>query len=323
MPAREFLIAVSVALLASHASANGYNDEAAWQAAAGAFQQEDFEGFPNLTTVTRLPAVDIYMNRLNTLTDAPTVMAKSTTGGFSTSGSNVLVNQSQPVLPGLGPMRLFSTKPGQHIKGIGYWNTGGDDSTVIRVYGPGGALIETYDTGNASLVFAGVLTSAVVAYVEIDAGVGNGYFTLDDLQVAFAPTPDGVTMPLPVAFWNAPLNTYAAQSSTECSSSTCEVELFAAPGSIGVAHAVQGELPSPLGSFGPIASNPQSLSLGLVVADASGLASLVIHEQQLNPGYAKVSVVPPQTWTVQVLWMDPAQPGGSLIPGYPFALSFE
>src|SRR5688572_14372315 len=294
---------------AGTAQAQTFNNEAQWQAAAGSFKVEDFESFPNLTQVTQLPSVLLYMNRLNTGNAAPTVMATSTTGGTSASGSNVLVNQSQPVLPGLGPIRFFSTVKGLTIRGMGYWNTGGDDSTVLRFYDPQGNLIASSDTGTTAQVFNGILTAQPVGWVEIDAGsIGNGYITLDDLHVAIGPMLDGTT-----ANGFDPWGLVSSQSST---SSTGAVHWDAPAGALGTVHAVPGAPPTP-GGWTAAAFHPQSSQVGIVQADAAGQASFTAAPGILSEG---------GTWTLQVLWLVPdasSSFGVRLVPGDPRTLNLD
>jgi hypothetical protein len=316
------LSALALALSAGPASASGFNDEGAWQAAVGTFQKENFDGFANLTPVCRLPAVDLYMNRLNTKMHAPTVMDTSTTGGSSHSGANVLVNQMAPVLPGLGPIRMFSTKPGHYILGLGYWNTGGDDSTVLRFYDVNGALIESSDTGTNLMVFNGIVSNTIVGFVEIDAGaIGNGYFTLDDLQVAFAPIPDGVTLPEPDPDVSELAVNYVVPASATCSPQACKVTLFGAPGAKGIVYALNGPLASPLSAVGPLAGHPAAQQVALIKLDAQGKASFWFDPARVEPGLPDTAAL--QTWTLQAFWVQTKGPGELVSTAHPFALDFR
>jgi hypothetical protein len=316
------LSALALALSAAQASATGYNNEAAWQSAVGTFQKENFDGIANLTPVCRLPAVDLYLNRLNTKMAAPTVMNTSTTGGTSNSGANVLVNQMQPVLPGLGPIRMFSTKDGHYIKGLGYWNTGGDDSTVLRFYDVNGVLIESSDTGTELQVFNGIVSDVVVGFVEIDAGsIGNGYFTLDDLQVAFAPVPDGVTLPAPDPEQSDVAASYVVPASLHCSPTACKVTLSGAPGAIGIVYALAGPLPSPLGAVGPLSNHPAAQQVAALKLGAQGTASFLFDATRVAPGLPDSAAA--DSWTLQALWIQPSGAAERIYAGHPFALVFD
>jgi hypothetical protein len=316
------LTALALAVSAAHAFATGYNNEAAWQSAVGTSQKETFDGIANLTPISRLPAVDLYLTRLNTKMHAPTVMATSTTGGTSNSGANVLVNQMQPVLPGLGPIRMYSTKAGHYIKGLGYWNTGGDDSTVLRFYDVNGALIESSDTGTELQVFNGIVSDVVVGFVEIDAGaIGNGYFTLDDLQVAFAPIPDGVTLPKPdpeqadvAASWVVPATFHYGPTA-------CKVTLSGAPGAIGIVYALAGPLPSPLSAIGALSSSPAAQQVAAVKIGAQGKASFLFDPARVAPGLPDSAAA--DTWTLQAIWIQPSNTAERVTTGHPFALVFD
>src|SRR4051812_32066362 len=138
------LAVAALLVTAGSASATGYSDEAQWQAAAGAFDLETFEGYGDFTSLQSLANLNIDFGQLNDGKSFPTVFSTGTTGGVSHSGTQVLVNQSQPVLPGLGPIILLP-KPGSFISAAGYWNTGGDDSTEIRFYDANNALIESWN----------------------------------------------------------------------------------------------------------------------------------------------------------------------------------
>src|ERR1043165_4082650 len=149
--------ALTVALaasLAGSAFATGFNDQTAWRAAAGAFSIDDFESYGNLTEHAGLATLNVTFGLLNDGIHYPFVMNTATTGGFSESGVNVLVNRDQPILPGLGTIRMFPAA-GNLFTAVGYWNTGGDDSSELRFYDASGALMETLNTGTNALVFNG------------------------------------------------------------------------------------------------------------------------------------------------------------------------
>lgn len=322
MTSRVSLCALALASSAAAGQANGYNNESAWQAAVGTFQQETFDGFANLTPISRLRAVDLQLNRLSTKSHAATVMDTPTTGGTSTSGANVLVNQMAPVLPGLGPIRMFSTKAGHSIKGLGYWNTGGDDSTVLRFYDVHGVLIESSDTGTIASVFNGIVSDAVVGWVEIDAGsLGNAYFTLDDLQVAFAPVPDGVTLPSPDPETSEVACAFSVPAKVKCGAKACTIELYGQPGAVGIVYALGGPLPSPLGTVGPLAALPAAQRVATVKAGAHGKAYLSLQLAQLSARHQETAG--PKTWTLQVLWVTSSGPEERLTFAPHFAIGFD
>jgi hypothetical protein len=317
------LSALALALSAAQAAATGYNNEAAWQSAVGTSQKETFDGFANLTPVCRLPAVDLYLNRLNTKMHAPTVMTTATTGGTSNSGANVLVNQMQPVLPGLGPIRMFSTKTGQYIKGLGYWNTGGDDSTVLRFYDVNGVLIESSDTGTEAQVFNGIVSDVIVGFVEIDAGsIGNGYFTLDDLQVAFAPIPDGVTLPAPDPEQDDLAASYVVPATFHYGPTACKVTLSGAPGAIGIVYALAGgPLPSPLSAIGALSNSPAAQQVAVVKIGSQGKAAFLFDPARVAPGLPDSAAA--DTWTLQAIWIQSSGAAERVTTGHPFALVFD
>lgn len=170
-----------------HAAA--YTGEDGWRESVGQFQVETFDDFANLTQLSDLPSIGVRFGWLSDGANRPTVMDIETTGGSAVSGNNVLVNREAPVLPGLGPIVLLPMA-GTFFRAVGYWNTGTDDSTVLRVFDAAGSLIEVSDTGAAGLSFNGILSEVPIARVEIRPGaLGNGYITLDNLQVSFFPEP--------------------------------------------------------------------------------------------------------------------------------------
>jgi hypothetical protein len=192
------LLLVSLTVIAP---AGTFTNEAAWRAAAGAFALENFDGFAAGTDLASLAALSIKFDFLSDLTHHPSVQsAASAFGGNTHSAPNALFNAFQAVLPGLGPIVIRPLNPGQSITALGYWNTGEDDSTVLSFFDAGNNLLESIDTGTNANVFVGIVNVTGAAKVVISAGsLGNGFFSIDDLQTNVGGAVAGV--PEPQAFW--------------------------------------------------------------------------------------------------------------------------
>ena len=99
----------AVMILLSPAIGNStvFTTEDAFQAAAGAFALENFDGLgPHGTSLTALPSLGIDLLPLNNGAD-PHVVSPGVIGGFSHSGSFVLTNNADNFLPANGPSILF------------------------------------------------------------------------------------------------------------------------------------------------------------------------------------------------------------------------
>ncbi len=172
-----------------------YTDEAAWQAAVPSFGLENFEGFAQGTELNVLNSLDIEFDFLNNGINYPSV--QPTLGGFSHSGSNILLNHVEAALPGLGDIIFHPLNPGDFILGVGYWNTGGDDTTTLSFFDSGNNLIESSNSGSG-LVFNGIVSIVPASFVRISELGGNGFFTIDNLQVALTIVPEPSTLFLPL-----------------------------------------------------------------------------------------------------------------------------
>lgn len=99
----------AVMILLSPAIGNStvFTTEDAFQAAAGAFALENFDGLgPHGTSLTALPSLGVDLLPLNNGAD-PHVVSPGVIGGFSHSGSFVLTNNADNFLPANGPSILF------------------------------------------------------------------------------------------------------------------------------------------------------------------------------------------------------------------------
>lgn len=176
-------------VLALPPATTGYTDEAAWRNDNPGFVLETFDSLSADQTLSALTGLHIEFG-----VPLPAVRDHTTFGGLSRSGSNTLNNagtSSITLLAGAGSL----------ITGLGYWNTGFDDRSTLKFFFDG--TFESLDspdvgagTANQYLSFVGMkIGEGGGQRVEIAwfTGVGNGNFTIDDLQVATAPIPEPAT----------------------------------------------------------------------------------------------------------------------------------
>lgn len=166
--------------------ATSFSSEALWRAAAPGFVLETFEGIAAGTQVSSLAGLGVSFDFLNDGVTHPSVQSRVNTGGFAQSGVNVFLNDIDFALPGRGPINIRPLNPGDAIFALGYWNTGGDDTTFLSFFDQNNVLIETVESSQTggTFNFNGIVNATPAFRVEIAPGsLGNGYFTLDDLQV--------------------------------------------------------------------------------------------------------------------------------------------
>jgi len=168
-----------------------YTDEATWRAAAGSWVLEDFEGISPGTQVSSLPGLGVSFDTLNDNVTFPSVQLRSSTGGFAVSGSNIFLNDIDFATPGRGPITLQPLNSGDGITAIGYWNTGGDDTTILMLDRHGNPL-ESLESG-LGLTFVGIVSAIPATNAVISPGMGNTYFTIDDLQLTLGLIPEPST----------------------------------------------------------------------------------------------------------------------------------
>ncbi|GAB4181278.1 MAG: hypothetical protein OHK0026_15880 [Rhodocyclaceae bacterium] len=180
LPAAVILAIASEAALAVQ-SFDEYFDEAAWQAANPGLATESFDAIVAGTALDALAGLKIEFSA-----PLPTVKTTGDFGGFSHSGAQVLANA------GTEAIRLVPAA-GWLITGLGYWNTGKDDRTILA-FAQGGSSFEVLSPAVPdNLSFVGMRLPGGADHVAIlwnSAGGGNGSFSIDDLQVATAPIPE-------------------------------------------------------------------------------------------------------------------------------------
>ena len=176
------VLGVMLLVAATPALASSFSAETAWRAAAGATTLETFDGIAAGTQLSTFAPLGIRFDTLNDGTTFPSVRSRFNTGGSSHSGTQILLNDNDFALPGRGSIVFRPLTAGQAIFAVGYWNTGGDDTTTLRFFDANNVLIEEVTSGFGS-VFNGIVSTVPAFRVEIAAAAGNGFFTIDDLQV--------------------------------------------------------------------------------------------------------------------------------------------
>lgn len=171
-------------------SAATFTSEAAWQAAAGAYETEDFESLGVLgTEVTTLPSIGIDFATINNIYDG------SAGGPFF--GSYSLIN-TYPLNPNQLEPFSFTSSNGQAITAVGVWNSSGDEGLVLEFYDSDNLLMEDVLIGSSSSrpVFGGIVNSAGAVRVQIRSdGTGNQWIAIDNLQVTLAvPEPTSLAL---------------------------------------------------------------------------------------------------------------------------------
>ncbi len=206
------LVCAFLAQLATGAQAISFTDERLWQSALSAAHKiETFESFADATPVTKIASLGLELAPLlPSLSIQPNVINRR--AGLSSSGSKVLANFNQPFLPSLPsglPIVLTLSAKNALLYGLGYWNVGGDDTTRLSFYAQNGDLIESVvsPSVNNNFSFVGIISTIPAAKVSISAATGNGFFTLDDLQVQVTVVPE----PGSWALWAAGLGLLAAR----------------------------------------------------------------------------------------------------------------
>lgn len=186
-----------VSLWSTGAQAVAYTDEATFQANAGAFVLEDFEGLgPHGTSVPDLPALGVDLLPLVGGAD-PRVVQPALIGGTVQSGSFVLTNNANDFLPANGSLNIVPINGTDIITAVGLWNVSGDDTMNVIFYDALDVVMESISLPNGAPAFGGIVNSAGASRVEIAfGGIGNGWITIDDLQV----TVQADAVPEPGAF---------------------------------------------------------------------------------------------------------------------------
>jgi len=191
------IAALTILLSPSIGNSTVFTSEAAFQTAAGAYALENFDGLgPHGTSYSTLSSLGVDLLPLNNGAD-PRVVSPGIIGGFAHSGSFVLTNNSNDLLPANGPLNIVPINGMEVITAVGLWNVSNDDVIGITFFDELDAIMETTIINGGFPLFGGIINTAGAARVEIAlAGVGNGWITIDDLQV----TLDTSAIPEPAPF---------------------------------------------------------------------------------------------------------------------------
>jgi len=192
------LIGLSIVSGASVAKAEGFTDQGAWRAAAGAFSLETFDGIGFHGSVRFLQSVGV---RLDPLPSGPPQVDSGHLGGsVLQSEPHGLYNPVDDVTS-LGSLVFRPLNAGDEIVALGAWNVGEDDTLITAFFDAQGALIEniqTTDQGSNRISFGGIVSAVPAQTVRITPGIGNQYIGIDDLQVVMRPTSAPVPSVLPI-----------------------------------------------------------------------------------------------------------------------------
>ena len=181
-----------LSVLPVSANALVFTDETAFQAAAGGVVVETFESYGLLDPVAALSGLHLTFSPLSN-GSAPSAYDQSL-GGVAQSGMITLMNNDKLGLPGLGSMEIIAD-PGTEFLAFGYWNVGGDDTTRLTLFDVNDNLIESAVTSTDDPAFIGIIGAVGATRAVIEAVQGNGWFTIDDIQVDAASVPMQVNAP--------------------------------------------------------------------------------------------------------------------------------
>lgn len=184
----EVIVLASVGFCSNCIAQLEFIQESHWrQAVDFSFATEDFESFQPGSSIGSLPSIGVDIDPLvNGL--APTVLHGPSVGGLFRTGENTLLNGPTEAMRGGDIIVRPSLQP---LRAIGYWNTGLDDRTRLTLFRSDGSIIASQESpdvpGNFS--FVGIVSSEPFAWARISPVDGNGWFSIDDLQVSSIPAP--------------------------------------------------------------------------------------------------------------------------------------
>src|SRR5262245_24653525 len=171
------------------ASATTFTDESTWRAALTSFLDDNFQSYPANSDLTTDSLLGLNLS-LSGQVGNPEIQDANIIGGLFHNGSLVLSNR------GTNFTTLTITPASGLIYALGYWNVGLDDRTTLTAFFGETQLdqITTPASGN-NLSFQGFISSTGATRVTVTEFAGNGYYTLDDLQVGTtAPEPGSAAL---------------------------------------------------------------------------------------------------------------------------------
>ena len=173
---------------ASHAMPVVYTNLATFQSAVSALSAtlavETFEGFSVGSNLNALASLGLTISTTN-------AYVSGANGGFVISGSNVLLNGTDP--GNAASSSLVFAHSGQ-INAFGFWNTSRDDNVTVDLFN--GSVETAHEVavapGGFSTLpsFLGIIDLAGFDSFVIRPSAGNqfnGWISIDDLQLATAP----------------------------------------------------------------------------------------------------------------------------------------
>lgn len=194
---RSFAVLAALSFAPVTANAIVFTDEAAFQAAAGGVVIEDFESYSVLDPVAALSGLHLTFTPLSN--GSPPRAYDQSRGGVARSGQMSLMNNDKIDTPGLGPLEIVAD-PGTEFLAFGYWNVGGDDTTRLTLFDVNDNVIESAVSSQDDPAFIGIIGAVGATRALIEAVEGNGWFTIDDLQVDSASVTAALPAPGAVMF---------------------------------------------------------------------------------------------------------------------------
>jgi hypothetical protein len=181
-------ILISLEFTSSSASAAIFNDKTTFEAAASIAGNLALETFDSFTgPILQLSSLGITFNPMNAGIQPHSILVNCP--GPTFSSPNALVNNNACSFPGRGSIVFQPMNPSNGIVGVGFFNTGGDDTLQLSAFDASNNLIEQATVSGSNLnpnsfKFLGIVTSIPASRIEISPVGGNGLFSIDNLQVA-------------------------------------------------------------------------------------------------------------------------------------------
>jgi hypothetical protein len=163
-----------------------YTDEAQWQAAVGAYSEETFEEFTASQQISYLASLDINFDTL-VGTTYPAIYNQYC--GGDVFGSFTLMNFGYPCNVSVRGNLNIRPASGDLIFSVGYWNSGGNDSTSLEFFDDNDQSLGSAGAG-FGFKFIGIISTVGAKRVEIAEVGGNGVFSIDNLQIGDLRTAD-------------------------------------------------------------------------------------------------------------------------------------
>lgn len=191
---RSFSVFLALTFIPVSANALVFTNEAAFQTAAGGVVIEDFESYSLFDPVAALSGLHLSFSLPDSNGSTVPQAYDQSSGGVARSGQITLMNNDKLNLPALGRMQI-DADAGTEFLAFGYWNVGGDDTTRLTLYDVNDVVIETAVTSEDDPAFIGIIGAVGATRAVIEAVQGNGWFTIDDIQVDAASVAAAIPAP--------------------------------------------------------------------------------------------------------------------------------